>query len=100
MKHSNHQPVTRTRRRSFAAPFVVTVVVAVSGCGTDSDVRPGDQPVTTDQVIANPAEPATENSVVIANPAEPEPDNTVVIANPAEPETDPVVIANPAPPQD
>lgn len=90
-------------------PFVITMVAGgsagVSACGSDADIRPTGDPVTTD-VISNPAPPEPANTVVVANPAPPEPENTVVVANPAPPEpvttepSDPVVIANPAPPQD
>lgn len=78
MQRFDHSPsirplvtLTRTRRRALAVPFVITMVAGGSACGSDADVRPAGDPVTTD-VISNPAPPEPENTVVVANPAPPQ----------------------------
>jgi len=88
----------RTPRRSFAAPFVVTLAAAPA-CYV-SNAPPPQQPPP-----AAPAEQAPHNApgVVVANPPRPQPENTpVAVANPPRPQDQnrPVVVANPPRPQD
>ncbi len=104
----------RTPRRSFAAPFVVTLA-AVPACyvqsGPVQNPPPGPPPAQTagpapqqpGPVMANPPPPSTNQPpqqqpqrppVVIANPPPP---STNQPSTP--PQTPPVVIANPPPPR-
>ena len=82
----------RTPRRSFAAPFVVTLAAAPA-CYV-SNAPPPQQPPP-----AAPAEQAPAHNapgVVVANPPRPQPENTpVAVANPPRPQDHPVVVANP-----